>query len=170
MKTTAKISRSTFAAMNYTIVRGPGKYKLVAGNTNRIYDEKLGKYKHIVNLRAITEANEPSVKGAFGDKTEIEIQELNGLTMSHNIIENEGQTASTPMNGETVEAIVDWVDGREGKVLAVKKMLVAKAIEAEKFSFDEAPASSELKDQSISATGLEPEKAKAETEKKNTFV
>jgi hypothetical protein len=170
---TAKISKSTFSA-THRIVRGPGKVILIAGNSNRVYDEKLKKYKHIVNLRAVTDANVPKVLEKFAGKEEVDITDLNGLTMSHNIIENDGQTVNLPVKGEKVEAIIDWVDGREGKVLAVKNLGIAKAVEAEAFSFGEttAPSNEEKNEQSISATG-EPTTSTVEapvTKKEDSFV
>jgi hypothetical protein len=172
MKTALNISKSTFTA-SHSVVRKPGKYLIIAGNNNRIFDENLKKHKHIVNLRAVTEANVPKVMEKFAGKAEIDITDLNGLTMSANIIENEGQVVSLPIPGEKVEAIIDWVEGREGKVLAVIKLGIAKAVEAEKFSFDDAtaPSETEKKEQTISVTGNAPvTKTEEVKEKKDSFV
>jgi hypothetical protein len=155
-----KITKSSFLAAEYKVVRKTGKVFLVATNNNRIWDDKLNLWKYIVNFRAITEENEAKVKALFAANPEgIEITDLNGLTMSCNIIDNGNVTL--PIKGEKVECIISEVESkrRNGeKVLIVESILVKKAVEADSFSFDDEPAVSqtpsqqEIAEQSMSAT------------------
>jgi hypothetical protein len=139
MRTSITINRTTFAAM-YAMILAPGTYTVKASNCTRIFDQKLEKFKYIVNLKAIAAHKVAEVREVFADLDSIEMNELNGLTMSANIIENEGQTVNIPMKNQAVKVIVDYVPNREGNlILAITNIQVPQPIAATPFSFEEAP-------------------------------
>ena len=158
-----KIAKASFAAL-YAMILAPGTYIVKAGTSNRIFDENLKKHKWITNLKAVAAHKIDSVKEAFAGKEEVEIEDLNGLTMSANTIENEGQTIELPIKNSDVKVIVDYVTNKKGeRMLAVTGMSVTPAARPKTFSFDD---SEDESNQSLSATSEAPEKKK-ETVKSN---
>lgn len=128
-KTSAEIAK--FKAIN-----GPGVYELYAGNNNWIEQEGLKEGKYIVNLKAIAKHNIDKFLALFTDSDEIAIEDLSGLTMTANIIVNNGK-ANIPMKNQLVKVMVDYVDGRNGKVLVVTSIEVPKAMKGSSLFSDE---------------------------------
>lgn len=134
---------------DYSVISGPGTKTVKAANVsqtlpvlnseqehqeNPISGEPL--YKQIINLKAFTKENAERVKELFEDREEIDLTELNGLTMSANYIHN-GSPKRLPMKGQEVEIFVDLVESkRQGKkVLGVTDFIVQESASAESFSF-----------------------------------
>jgi len=152
METQIKFKRSQLA--NYAVITLPGKYELeVASDVSPdrlIIDEDGSNARHIVNLKAVASDKLDQLKAAFGNKTEINIEQTNGCFMTANVWKREGQNSDLPMKGETVDAIVDYVTPREGeeKVLRItslkrKPSKVAQKISLNEFFGVEAPAATE---------------------------
>jgi hypothetical protein len=135
MESKIKVTKTSFAAKN-VLIDAPGIYEVIAGNSNLQAAElngKLGKDKHIVNLRAIAAHNEEAVLALFEGRDEIEIEELNGLTMTHNIVVNTGRE-NVPMPGQKVKINVDFVKNKAGEdVLVVTSMFVPKVSTGKSF-------------------------------------
>lgn len=138
-KSAVLISKTAIAAV-YSMITKPGTYLVRASNSNRVFDKNLGKHKYIVNLKAIAAHNIAGVKAAFKGAEKIAITELNGLTMSANIIINEGVTPSIPMKNELVKVVVNYAKSRTGElILVVEDIAVSEPQLAEAFVFNDRP-------------------------------
>ena len=133
VKTAMPLSKKSFLS-NYSLIPGPGKYLVQASKSNEVFDAALGKNKYIVNLKAISSANTGKVQSLFAGKESIDITELNGLTMAHNIIINNGNE-DVPANGEMVEVQFGYVITKAGEEKLVPTfMKVQKAAKAASFA------------------------------------
>lgn len=132
-----KIKKETISKQ-YIEVLVPGTYRLTVSNVNRIFDQALGTTKDIVNFKAIAEHNVQKVIDLFKDEAEIEINKLNGLTMSGNIIINdESNPPATPIKGEVVKVVVDYRLSRTKEdILVVTSIGVEKPVQASLFNFE----------------------------------
>lgn len=136
---TIKFKRENLA--KYKTISTPGKYELeVASNVsekNRITDEDGKNPRYIVNLRAVANDKLPQLRELFKDQEEVEIEETNGLFLTGNIWERDGQKTTLPMKGEKVDCAVDTVTSREGEeVLRVVNMRVNPSAAPEAISLD----------------------------------
>ena len=148
-----KISKSTIMSQ-YVIVDGPGKFTVPAsGQNNEWVNPNMKKagstYEKtiLVNLRAIEARKVQAVIDVFGDRDEVEINELKNLFIVHQIHLNSGaQSPSLPVKGELVDiAVTEAVDKETGStlkdkytggvVLNITSMIVKAAVKAKGFSF-----------------------------------
>lgn len=107
---------------------------------NRIFDENLGKFKWIVNFNAIAEHQFDNVMNAFSGKKEVDAEELNGMFMTFNIIENEeGVMPILPAKGESVEVTISTAFSKkfDMDVFVVATMRVLPSVKVKKFVFDD---------------------------------
>lgn len=140
METTEKKSGIMFKVTSlllFALIQKPGKYLLDVFSTvtdaNFIPGEEGKSDKHIVTVRAIAKDKAAQVKEVFAGKTEVEIEETNGLFMTGSI-----WNGPLPMKGEKIECVVDYVDNADKteRVLRITGLRVATAETAEKFSLE----------------------------------
>jgi hypothetical protein len=141
-KNVRKIKKSAFAA-NYAQILVPGSYLVKASNSNRIFDAGLGKYKYIINVKAVAAHNIEKVIALFDGKEELEVEALNGLTMNGSIILDDSTShANTPLNNELVKITVDFRPSKGGgeDILVITAIKVSEPVKATGFSFDKPKA------------------------------
>lgn len=138
-KSVKKIKKSAFA-LSYAQILKPGSYIVKASNCHKIFDEALGKYKYIVNLKAVAKHKIDEVIALFDGKEDVELSELNGLTMSTSIIMNEPtDVINVPMNNENVKVTADFRPSRKGEeILVITAIKVEEPVLAQGFNFEKA--------------------------------
>lgn len=126
--------------LSFAIISKPGKYLLKVFNNvsdaNLIPATETANAHHIVTLRAVPADKFAQLKELFRDgKTEVDIEDTNGLFMTANRWEGE----ALPMKGEAIECVVDYVDNKDKteKVLKIaqSRVVAAKAADTIDMSF-----------------------------------
>lgn len=119
----------------------PGKYEfeVLSNVTERNqYESESGRIAYIVNLKAIAPDKTAQLIETFRGKSEVAIEETQGLFLTASIWKNGDQTPALPMKGEIVTATVGFVPNRDGEeVLRVTNIMVKAATSAPKFSLEQ---------------------------------
>lgn len=119
MENQGSIKFKTNLLATFALIDAPGKYKLQVLNDvteKNLYTDESGS-RYIVNLRAISLEKKAEVLETFQGKSEVEIEETNGLFMTGSIWKNRNNNPALPMKGEFCNCLVGFVASRtEGDV------------------------------------------------------
>lgn len=160
-KSGIEITKTSATVAKYKAIMSPGIYEVEAGFSGMTYDEKLGKSKHIVNLKAVAEHKLADFKALFdNEEGKCDLADLNGLTMTANVIINTGKETA-PMKNQLVKIEVGYVDNREktAKILAVTNIEYARPKKGEDiFASESSDVNSRISASNVGETSLAPKK------------
>jgi hypothetical protein len=95
---------------------------------NKIMATEPGKSdRYLVTLKAIPEDQIGRVKELFLGKTEVPIEEANGILLTASIWVDEDSNPQLPMKGEKIYVSINWVNKRSDGTVPVEKVLRATA-------------------------------------------
>jgi hypothetical protein len=136
---------------NFAVITAPGKYELECSSnvTDRnLYTDAEGRSRYITGFKAIPIDKLAQLKAAFEGKEEVDIEDLNGITLTGASWINPGrEDVELAVKGEKVTVVIGEVEDREKNVvLRVTNMQVKKAASVKKLDIDKffAPETEEV--------------------------